>query len=150
MVSYGPVEETYTAENLSETYGGPVIMLGRVDERRAGAHAPPRATTRTTSTSTRTWARSTTDGLSEYFTDPLQYEFMRRALIEVIIMGAVTGAIGTYIVLRGLSFIGDALSHAIFPGIVIAFLLGRSIFLGALLFGVLTSARSPSWRRTGA
>ena len=45
-------------------------------------------------------------------------------------MGAVTGAIGTYIVLRGLSFIGDALSHAIFPGIVIAFLLGRSIFLG--------------------
>ena len=75
-----------------------------------------------------------------YFTDPLQYEFMRRALIEVIIMGAVTGAIGTYIVLRGLSFIGDALSHAIFPGIVMAFLLGRSIFVGALLFGILTSA----------
>ena len=75
----------------------------------------------------------------EYVTDPLQYEFMRRALIEVILMGAVTGAIGTYIVLRGLSFIGDALSHAIFPGIVIAFLLGQSIFLGALVFGVLTS-----------
>jgi hypothetical protein len=31
MVSYGPVEETYTAENLSKTYGGPVIMLGRSD-----------------------------------------------------------------------------------------------------------------------
>jgi manganese/iron transport system permease protein len=76
---------------------------------------------------------------TDYFTDPLQYEFMRRALIEVIIMGAVTGIIGTYIVLRGLSFIGDALSHAIFPGIVIAFLAGRSIFLGALVFGVLTS-----------
>jgi manganese/iron transport system permease protein len=75
----------------------------------------------------------------EWITDPLQYQFMQRALIEVIIMGAVTGAIGTYIVLRGLSFIGDALSHAIFPGIVIAFLLGRSIFIGALLFGVLTS-----------
>ena len=75
----------------------------------------------------------------EYVSDPLQYEFMRRALIEVVLMGAVTGAIGTYIVLRGLSFIGDALSHAIFPGIVIAFLLGHSIFFGALVFGVLTS-----------
>lgn len=75
----------------------------------------------------------------DYFTDPLQYAFMRRALIEVVLMGAVTGAIGTYIVLRGLAFIGDALSHAIFPGIVIAFLLGQSIFAGALVLGVLTS-----------
>ncbi len=78
-------------------------------------------------------------GFIHWFSDPLQYEFMRRALVEVVIMGAVTGAIGTYIVLRGLAFIGDALSHAIFPGVVIAFLLGRSIFWGALLFGALTS-----------
>jgi manganese/iron transport system permease protein len=75
----------------------------------------------------------------DYVSDPLQYEFMRRALIEVIITGVVTGAIGSYIVLRGLSFIGDALAHAIFPGIVIAFLLGHSIFIGALVFGILTS-----------
>ncbi|MEX2247955.1 MAG: iron chelate uptake ABC transporter family permease subunit [Dehalococcoidia bacterium] len=74
-----------------------------------------------------------------WFSDPLQYEFMRRALIEVVLMGAVTGAVGVYVVLRGLSFIGDALSHAIFPGIVLAFMLGHSIFLGALIFGVLTS-----------
>src|SRR3972149_11434616 len=72
-------------------------------------------------------------------TDPLQYEFMRRALIEVVVMGVVTGAIGTYVVVRGLSFIGDALAHAIFPGVVIAFLLDQSIFVGALAFGVLTS-----------
>jgi manganese/iron transport system permease protein len=78
--------------------------------------------------------------LIEWFSDPLQYEFMRRALIEVVITGAVTGTVGAYIVLRGLSFIGDALSHAIFPGIVIAFLLGESIFIGAIAFGVLTSA----------
>jgi manganese/iron transport system permease protein len=75
----------------------------------------------------------------DYLTDPLQYDFMKRAMVEVILMGAVTGAIGAYIVLRGLSFIGDALSHAIFPGIVIAFLLGEGIFFGALIFGVLTS-----------
>lgn len=78
--------------------------------------------------------------LADYVTDPLQYEFMKRALIEVVLMGAVTGAIGSYIVLRGLSFIGDALAHAIFPGIVIAFLIGNSIFVGALVFGVMTSA----------
>jgi manganese/iron transport system permease protein len=76
----------------------------------------------------------------DYITDPIQYEFMRRALIEVILMGAVTGTIGTYVVLRGLSFIGDALSHAIFPGVVLAFLLGAGVFWGALLFGILTSA----------
>lgn len=75
-----------------------------------------------------------------YIADPLQYEFMRRALIEVILMGAVTGAIGAFIVLRGLAFIGDALSHAIFPGIVVAFLLDQSVFAGALIFGVFTSA----------
>ena len=75
-----------------------------------------------------------------WLVEPFAYAFMQRALIEVILMGAVTGAIGTYVVLRGLSFIGDALSHAIFPGVVIAFLLGRSVFLGALAFGLLTSA----------
>lgn len=80
------------------------------------------------------------ESLVSYFTGPLQYDFMKRALVEVILMGAVTGAIGAYVVLRGLSFIGDALSHAIFPGIVIAFLLGQSIFFGALVFGLFTSA----------
>jgi len=74
-----------------------------------------------------------------WLVDPFTYAFMQRALIEVLLMGAVTGAIGTYVVLRGLSFIGDALSHAIFPGVVIAFLLGRSAFAGALTFGLLTS-----------
>jgi manganese/iron transport system permease protein len=75
-----------------------------------------------------------------WIVDPFAYGFMQRAAVEVVLMGAITGAIGTYVVLRGLSFIGDALSHAIFPGVVIAFLLGQSVFLGALAFGILTSA----------
>lgn len=79
-------------------------------------------------------------GLVHLVIEPLQYDFMQRALLEVTLMGAVTGAIGTYVVLRGLSFMGDALSHAIFPGIVLAFLLGQSVLLGALVFGVLTAA----------
>jgi manganese/iron transport system permease protein len=79
------------------------------------------------------------DALLHWFSDPLRHEFMQRALIEVVIMGAVTGVIGPFVVLRSLSFIGDALAHAIFPGIVIAFLLGESIFVGAILFGMVTS-----------
>jgi manganese/iron transport system permease protein len=80
------------------------------------------------------------DTLVHWLVEPFAHAFMQRALIEVMLMGAVTGAIGTYVVLRGLSFLGDALSHAIFPGVVIAFLLGHSVFLGALAFGLLTSA----------
>jgi manganese/iron transport system permease protein len=74
-----------------------------------------------------------------WLTDPLQYPFMQRALLEVVLMGVTCGIIGTYVVLRGMAFIGDALAHAIFPGVVIAFLLHISFFAGALVFGMLTA-----------
>ena len=74
-----------------------------------------------------------------YVTDPLQFEFMRRALLAIILTGAVSGVLGAYVVLRGLAFIGDALTHAVFPGIVIAIALGRSILLGALVVGIATA-----------
>jgi len=74
-----------------------------------------------------------------WFTDPMQFPFMQRAMIEVVLMGIATGIIGTYVVLRGMAFIGDALSHAIFPGVVIAFLLHASFFVGALVFGGITA-----------
>src|SRR4051794_33885867 len=64
---------------------------------------------------------------------------MQRAIVEVVLMGLTCGLIGTYVVLRGMAFIGDALSHAIFPGVVIAFLLQTSFFLGAITFGVITA-----------
>lgn len=75
----------------------------------------------------------------QWIADPLQYPFMQRALLEVVLMGLTTGIIGTYVVLRGMAFIGDALAHAIFPGVVIAFLFNISFFVGALAFGVLTA-----------
>lgn len=77
--------------------------------------------------------------LVRWLTDPLQLPFMQRAVLEVVLMGLTCGLIGTYVVLRGMAFIGDALAHAIFPGVVIAFLLHSSFFIGALLFGVLTA-----------
>src|SRR5436853_872511 len=78
-------------------------------------------------------------GLLGWVLDPLQYSFMQRALFEVILMGLTCGLIGTYVVLRGMAFLGDAISHAIFPGVVIAFLLHSSFFLGAIIFGVGTA-----------
>ena len=74
-----------------------------------------------------------------YLTDPLQFEFMRRALMAIVLTGIASGVLGSYVVLRGLAFIGDALTHAVFPGIVIAVALGRSILLGALVVGLLTA-----------
>ena len=57
----------------------------------------------------------------DWLTDPLALELFQRALIEVVVMGATCGAIGAYVVLRRLAFIGDALSHAVFPGVVLAY-----------------------------
>jgi manganese/iron transport system permease protein len=74
-----------------------------------------------------------------YLTDPLQFEFMRRALLAVALTGIASGVLGSYVVLRGLAFIGDALTHAVFPGVVIAVALGRSILLGALVVGLVTA-----------
>jgi manganese/iron transport system permease protein len=74
-----------------------------------------------------------------WLTDPLGYDFALRALAEVVVMGVSCGAIGAYVVVRRLAFIGDAISHAVFPGIVLAYLLGASIVLGALVAGVVTA-----------
>jgi manganese/iron transport system permease protein len=75
------------------------------------------------------------DALSE----PWTYAFMQRALVEVVVVGVVCGVVGTFVVLRGFAFIGDALSHAVFPGVVISYLAGISILAGASVFGGLTA-----------
>ncbi len=71
--------------------------------------------------------------------DPFQLGFMRRALAAVVVVGVVAAVTGVFVVLRRLAFVGDALTHTVFPGIVLAFLAGRSIVLGALVFGVLSA-----------
>lgn len=71
--------------------------------------------------------------------DPLQYPFLQRAMIEIVIVGILCGVVGTLVVLRGLAFIGDALAHAVFPGVVIAYLAGVNILVGALALGGLTA-----------
>lgn len=71
--------------------------------------------------------------------EPLQYGFMQRALLGGILVGTTCAIIGTYVVLRGLAFIGDALAHAAFPGVVIAYMLKANIYLGAAIFTVATA-----------
>jgi manganese/iron transport system permease protein len=75
----------------------------------------------------------------DFFTDPISYPFMQRALLEVIIVGALCGLVGSFVVLRGLAFIGDALAHAVFPGVVLSYAAGYNIMIGASLFGLLTA-----------
>lgn len=58
----------------------------------------------------------------ELLTEPLQAAFMQRAMIAVILVGAVCAVVGTYVVLRGMAFLGDALSHAILPGVAVGYL----------------------------
>lgn len=83
------------------------------------------------------------DIFTKYITEPFQYEFIQRALIASVMVGVSCGLIGTYIMLRRLSLIGDALAHAVLPGVVIGFMIAGkgalSLFIGALTAGILTS-----------
>jgi len=75
----------------------------------------------------------------QWLTGPLGYEFMVRALLAAVFVGVVSAVLGTYIVLRGMAFFGDAVAHTILPGVVLAFLGGWPLALGALITGILTA-----------
>ena len=74
-----------------------------------------------------------------WLSEPFQYEFMQRALLAVLMVSAVSAVIGAFVVLKGLAFIGDALAHASFAGVAVAFVLGGSIYLGAMIAAVATA-----------
>ena len=70
---------------------------------------------------------------------PLELGFFVRALIASAMVGVVCAVVGTYVVLRGIAFIGDAISHAAFPGVVAAYLLKGPFYLGAVIAAVGTA-----------
>lgn len=74
-----------------------------------------------------------------FILDPLNFSFFQRALIAALLVGVLCPVLGTYVVLRGMAFLGDALAHIILPGVVIAFLTGIPLVIGALVMGVLTA-----------
>lgn len=75
----------------------------------------------------------------ELLTQPMRYPFMVRGLLASLMVGTLCAVVGTYVVLRGMAFFGDALAHAILPGVAIAYLLEIHLFWGALLMGLLTA-----------
>ena len=74
-----------------------------------------------------------------FLLDPLSHAFFIRALAAAVIVSTVCAVVGTYVVLKGLAFIGDAISHAAFPGVVAAFLLKGPYLLGAGIAAVVTA-----------
>lgn len=77
--------------------------------------------------------------LTAYLTDPWASEFMVRSLLALIMVSVVCAVMGSFVVVKGMAFIGDALAHASFGGVAAAFVLGGSIYLGAAVAAILTS-----------
>jgi manganese/iron transport system permease protein len=77
--------------------------------------------------------------VSDFLLAPFQYEYMQRAFVAALVVGTLCSTIGTYVVLRKLSFIGDGIAHASFAGIVVAYLRGIDYYVGALVVAVVTA-----------
>ena len=71
--------------------------------------------------------------------EPFQYEFFIKGLIATTLVGALCGLIGVYIVLRRMAYVGHGLSHAVFGGAVVSFVMGINFFIGATVWGFLSS-----------
>ncbi len=71
-----------------------------------------------------------------WLVDPLSHEFMRRALMVSALVGGVCGLLSCYMTLKGWALMGDAVSHAVMPGVVVAYALGLPFSIGAFVFGV--------------
>src|ERR1043166_2932201 len=70
---------------------------------------------------------------------PFDYEFFRRGLFAAVIVGGLCGYIGVYVVLRRMSYIGHGLSHAIFGGAVLSYIVNVNFYLGAGLWALLAA-----------
>ena len=77
--------------------------------------------------------------VTTFFTSLGTYHFLQNALITAVAIGIVAGVIGCFIILRGMSLMGDAISHAVLPGVALSYIFGIHFFVGAILFGLLAS-----------
>lgn len=75
----------------------------------------------------------------DWIIEPWDHAFMQHAFVAIVLVGIICGTIGAFVILRGLAFLGDALAHAIFPGVVISFILGADFLIGALIAAVIVS-----------
>ena len=77
--------------------------------------------------------------IQEFIQGLHDFHFLQNALITAIVIGVVAGAVGCFIILRGMSLMGDAISHAVLPGVALSYILGINFFIGAITFGLLAS-----------
>lgn len=77
--------------------------------------------------------------ISQFISALSQYNFLQTALITAILVGVMSGIIGSFIILRGMSLMGDAISHAVLPGVAVAYMLGINLLFGASIFGILAA-----------
>jgi len=84
-----------------------------------------------------------------YLLSPVSYEFMQRGLAASVIVGVVCAVIGCFVVLRGMAFLGDAMAHAILPGVAAAYLLQGDLLVGALVAAVLVALSIGYFSRDG-
>ncbi len=75
----------------------------------------------------------------DFLTEPLAYGFMQRGMLASVMVGVLCAVVGCYVVLRGMAYLGDAMSHAILPGIAIAYILQGNILLGALVAAIVVA-----------
>ena len=81
---------------------------------------------------------------------PLTYEFIQRGLLASVIVGVLCAVMGTYVVLRGMAFLGDAMAHAILPGVAIAYLVHGNLLVGALVASIIIALSIGYFSRQGA
>ncbi|MBI2913782.1 MAG: metal ABC transporter permease [Chloroflexi bacterium] len=75
----------------------------------------------------------------DFLREPWTFEFMRRGLIAVALVSVVAAVMGSFVILKGMAFIGDALPHASFGGVAVAFALGGNLYLGGAIAAILTA-----------
>ena len=75
----------------------------------------------------------------DFLREPWTFEFMQRALIAAVVVGVVAAVVGCFVILKGMAFIGDALPHASFGGVAVAFALGFNLHLGGAVAALLTA-----------
>lgn len=73
------------------------------------------------------------------FLTPFQYEFFTRGIVAAVLVGGTCGLLGVYIVLRGMSYIGHGMSHAVFGGAVVSYVIGFNYYVGAAIWGFLSA-----------
>jgi manganese/iron transport system permease protein len=75
----------------------------------------------------------------DFLTEPFGAEFVRTGALTAAVVGVLCGVVGCYVVLRGMAFIGEAVAHAVFPGLAVAFVVSGNLVLGGTLAGILTA-----------